>query len=328
MYNKQIRPRRLRSSKGIRNLVKETSLSPRDLIAPLFIVPGQNIKEPIDSMPGQFRYSVDLLIEKIKTLSSLGIQCVSLFPALTDELKDKNASESTNPQGLIPQAIKEIKTAVPTMLVMVDVAMDPYSSDGHDGYVDESSGEIINDKTLEILFAMALNFAKAGADILGPSDMMDHRVGFLRKHLDEHGFTNILIMSYTAKYASSFYGPFRDALDSAPKSGDKKTYQMDFANAQEALKELALDEKEGADIVMVKPGISYLDIVYRLSQNTKLPIAAYQVSGEYSMIKAASEKGWLDEKSVMMETLTSFKRAGCDIILTYFAEQAARELNK
>ncbi len=317
------RPRRLRRSLALRSLVSETKLSTADLIAPLFLKEGTNSFEPILSMPGHGRMSLDLLLKEIKTLDELGVQCVSLFPALEDRLKDPRAKEALNPDGLYQRSIRAIKEKFPDILVMTDVALDPYSSDGHDGLVDPKTGTILNDETLEILAAMAVVQAQAGSDILGPSDMMDGRVGAIRSALDQAGFHDRTIMSYTAKYASSFYGPFREALASAPKSGDKKTYQMDFANAREALKEARLDLEEGADILMVKPGLSYLDIIYRLKEAFDVPIAAYQVSGEYAMVKAASERGWIDGEKVMIETLMSFKRAGADLILTYFAKEMA-----
>ena len=320
----KIRPRRNRKSEAIRSLIRETIVTPDDLIAPLFVLPGKGIKDPISSMPGQFRFSVDLLIVEVKQLYSLGIKCISLFPAIDEHLKDSWAKESTNPDGLYPRAIRAIKEACPDMVVMTDVAMDPYSSDGHDGFVDPKTGEIVNDPTLEILASMAITQAQAGSDIIGPSDMMDGRVGFIRSALDQESFEGVSIMSYSSKYASSFYGPFREALDSAPKSGDKKTYQMDYANSREAIREALLDEKEGADILMVKPGLPYLDIIAKLREVSNLPIAAYNVSGEYAMIKAASEKGWLDGEKCMVEMLTSFKRAGCDMIITYFAGEMAR----
>jgi porphobilinogen synthase len=322
IYN---RPRRNRKSDFIRLMIQENQVSVNDLIAPLFFIEGKNSKVEIPSMPGQFRYSVDLLIKKIKELEDLGIKCVSLFPAIEDKLKTTCAKESYNPDGLNQIAIKSVKDACPSIMIMTDIALDPYSSDGHDGLVN-AEGEILNDETLEVLSKMALAQAKAGSDIVGPSDMMDGRIKAIRESLDSEGYKNTLIMAYTAKYASSFYGPFRDALDSAPKAGDKKTYQMDYSNSKEALRELFLDEDEGADIVMVKPGISYLDIISKLKENSNLPVAAYNVSGEYSMVKAAAEKGWLDEKQVMIEMLTSFKRAGADIILTYFAEEMAKHL--
>ncbi|WP_127716005.1 porphobilinogen synthase [Halobacteriovorax sp. HLS] len=321
------RPRRNRYREGIRKLVRENSLTVNDLIAPLFVIEGSNTEIPVASMPGQSRFSIDLLVKEVKELQSLGIPCVSLFPALDDTLKNSMATESYNDDGLFQRAIKEVKNACPDMIIMSDVAMDPYSSDGHDGIVDPKTGEIVNDETLDILAKMSISQAKAGSDIIGPSDMMDGRVGYIRDALDEEGFSKTSIMSYTAKYASAFYGPFRDALDSAPKSGDKLSYQMDFANKREALRETYLDEYEGADILMVKPGLSYLDIISKMRENTMLPIAAYNVSGEYAMVKAAAEKGWIDGEKVMMEMLMSFKRAGSDMILTYFAKEAAKILN-
>ncbi len=327
LMNSNIRPRRRRLNDGVRQLVAESNLTHRDLIAPLFVTNGKNLKEPIPSMPGQFRFSLDLLLLEVQELVVRGIPCVSLFPALDDKVKTPDAQESWNKDGLFPMAIREIKNKFPNLLVMTDVAMDPYSSDGHDGLVDPRTGEILNDQTLDILGKMALCQAEAGSDILGPSDMMDFRVGHIRQCLDEAGFQNKMIMSYTAKYASAFYGPFRDALDSAPKSGDKKTYQMDPRNRKEALQELELDIQEGADILMVKPGLAYLDILREMRNETTLPLAAYNVSGTYSMVKAAAEKGWIDEDQVTMEILTSFKRAGADMILTYFSKSAAELLN-
>lgn len=321
------RPRRNRKTDAIRRLVRETHLLPGDLIAPLFLIEGSNIREPISSMPGVYRFSIDELIKECREIFSLGIPCVSLFPAIADKLKDTRASESYNPNGLYQRAIKEVKNALPDLLIMTDVALDPYSSEGHDGLVDPKTGEILNDVTLEVLAKMALVQAKSGADIVGPSDMMDGRIGYIRDALDEENFTNTTIMSYAAKYASAFYGPFRDALGSAPKKGDKKTYQMDYANVREALREAYLDESEGADILMVKPGLPYLDVIKTLRDNTTLPLAAYNVSGEYAMVKAAAEKGWIDEEKVMIEMLWSFKRAGSDMILTYFAKEAAKVLN-
>lgn len=322
------RPRRNRINENMRRLVRENLVTTEDLIAPLFIREGVNEKLAVPSMPGQFRLSPDLIVQEVGELKKLGVGCVSLFPALPDSIKDPCASESANPQGLLPKTVAMIKEAHPEMLVMTDVAMDPYSSDGHDGLVDPETGMILNDESLEILGNMALNQARAGADIIGPSDMMDGRVGYLRQLLDDEGFEHVNIMSYTAKYASAFYGPFRDALDSAPKRGDKKTYQMDPANAREALRELYLDEQEGADILMVKPGLAYLDIIARMREATTLPIAVYNVSGEYAMVKAASEKGWLDHDKTMVEMLTAFKRAGSDMILTYFAREMAELLDR
>jgi len=323
-----IRPRRNRVNEVIRSLVRETHLSADHLIAPLFVIEGNNQKVPVASMPGQNRLSIDLLIQEAKELYDLGVRTVALFPAINENLKTPEAKEAYNPDGLNARAIKELKNALPEMMIMGDVALDPYSSEGHDGLVDPKTGEILNDETLEVLTRQALCEAQAGVDIIGPSDMMDGRVAHIRQALDAEGFSRTLIMSYSAKYASAYYGPFRDALDSAPKKGDKKTYQMDYANANEALREAALDEAEGADILMVKPGLPYLDVIYRLKQNFTLPIAAYNVSGEYAMVKAAVEKGWLENDKVIIETLISFRRAGADIILTYFAKEAAQILTK
>jgi porphobilinogen synthase len=322
------RPRRNRKNQAMRNLIRETSLSPHDLIAPLFLIEGKNTSQPIHSMPGVSRLSIDLLVKECAELYALGIPCVSLFPALDETLKNPRATEAYNPNGLYQEAIKAVKNALPELLVMTDVALDPYSSDGHDGLVDPKSGEIMNDATLEVLAKMSLVQAKSGSDILGPSDMMDGRIGFIRDALDEENLTNTAIMSYAAKYASAFYGPFREALNSAPKKGDKKTYQMDYANVREALREAYLDESEGADILMVKPGLPYLDVIKTIRDNTTLPMAAYNVSGEYAMVKAASEKGWIDGEKVMIEMLWSFKRAGADMVLTYFAKEAAILLNQ
>lgn len=322
------RPRRNRKTPAIRNLIRETHFSAHDLIAPLFVIEGKNCSEPISSMPGISRLSIDRLIKECKELYLLGVPCVSLFPAIDNNLKNNKATEAYNPDGLYQRAIKEVKNAIPELLVMSDVALDPYSSDGHDGLVDPRNGEILNDATLEVLAKMAIVQAKAGSDILGPSDMMDGRVGFIRDALDEENLSNTAIMSYAAKYASAFYGPFREALGSAPKKGDKKTYQMDYANVREALREAYLDESEGADILMVKPGLPYLDVIKTLRDNTTLPLAAYNVSGEYSMVKAAASLGFIDNDSVMIEMLWSFKRAGADMILTYFAKEAATLLLK
>jgi porphobilinogen synthase len=322
------RPRRNRQNEVIRSMVRENNLSPDHLIAPLFVIEGKNQIIPIKSMPGQARLSIDEIVKEAKELYSLGVKCVALFPAIDDKLKTPDAREAYNRDGLNARVIRAVKEAVPGILVMGDIALDPYSSDGHDGLVDPKTGEILNDPTLEILAQQALCEAEAGADIIGPSDMMDGRVGHIRRSLDESGFHNSMIMSYTAKYASGYYGPFREALDSAPKSGDKKTYQMDPANSTEALREAQLDTDEGADILMIKPGLPYLDIIYRLKEMSTLPIAAYNVSGEYAMVKAAAQNGWIDNDKVVLETLTCFRRAGADIILTYFAKEAARLLNK
>ncbi len=322
------RPRRNRRNEVIRSLVRESHLLPAHLIAPLFVIDGTAQRVAIKSMPGQFRFSIDELVKEAKELYALGVHAVALFPVIDEKLKSPDARESFNPQGLNARSIRAIKEAIPEMMVMGDVALDPYSSDGHDGLVDGESGEILNDPTLEVLAKQALCEARAGADIIGPSDMMDGRVGYLRAALDEEGFHNVLIMSYCAKYASGFYGPFREALDSAPKKGDKKSYQMDPANAKEAIREAMLDEQEGADILMVKPGLPYLDVIYRLKENFTLPIAAYNVSGEYAMVKAAAANGWIDQDKVILETLVSFRRAGADVILTYFAKEAALLLRK
>ncbi len=323
-----IRPRRNRVDANMRDLVQENNLTVKDLIAPLFVMEGENKREEIASMPGQYRFTLDLLLKKVAKLSDLGIPAVSLFPALPDSLKDERASESTNSNNILCQAVRAIKKQTPNMLVMTDVAMDPYSNDGHDGLVDKERGLILNDETLPILAEMAVNQAQAGADIIGPSDMMDGRVAYIRQALDHAGLHHVVIMSYTAKYASAFYGPFRDALESEPKMGDKKTYQMNPANSREAIRELYLDEQEGADILMVKPGLPYLDILKEMRETTTLPLAVYNVSGEYAMVKAAAANGWLDEEKVALEILMSFKRAGADMILTYFAEAAAKWLKK
>lgn len=317
----QRRPRRNRKSESVRNLVEETSLSVKDLIFPLFLVDGSNQKIEVKSMPGIFRFSQVLLLKEIEECMKLGITAFDVFPAYPESLKDSIASESYNPETFYLKTLREIKKQFPEVCLMSDVAMDPYSSDGHDGLV--KNGKILNDETLEILGRMSLAQAEAGVDILGPSDMMDGRVGYIRNLLDENGFTDTSIMSYTAKYASAFYGPFRDALDSAPKFGDKKTYQMNPANSQEALIEANLDFEEGADFLMVKPALSYLDIIKLLSDNFPVPIAAYNVSGEYSMVKAAAAQGWLDYERAMLEILLSIKRSGAKIILSYFAKEFA-----
>ncbi len=318
------RPRRNRRSAAIRSLVRETTLAPSQLILPLFLCEGRNRRVAIKSMPGTFRLSRDLLLREARAAYKLGIPAVALFPALPDKLKDKAASESLNAKGLLPATVRALKNAVPELAVITDVAMDPYSSDGHDGYVDQ--GNIINDRSVEILCGMALVQAEAGADYVAPSDMMDGRVGAIRRVLDGSGYSNTGILSYAAKYCSAFYGPFREALDSAPRGGDKKTYQMDPANRREALREVKLDVAEGADIVMVKPGLPYLDVIAEVRAAVDVPVAAYQVSGEYAMIKAAAKLGWLDEQAVMLESLTALRRAGADMILTYFAREAARAL--
>ncbi|MTI88106.1 MAG: porphobilinogen synthase [Balneolaceae bacterium] len=320
-----IRLRRLRQSPAIRNMVREHNLKPSDFIAPLFIMEGENSTEEIPSMPDYFRYTLDVLDKELEELIGEGIQSVLLFVKVPDELKDNKGTEAVNDQGLMQRSVRFIKDHYPELLVMTDVALDPYSSYGHDGIVENE--EILNDESVEVLAQMAVSHAKAGADVVAPSDMMDGRIGAMRKALDKAGFTNTGIMAYSAKYASSFYGPFRDALDSAPGFGDKRTYQMDPANTDEALREVELDIQEGADIVMVKPGIPYLDIVHAVKQNFNIPVSVYNVSGEYAMIKAAAEKGWLNEEEAMMESLLAFKRAGADLIATYFAKAASRLIN-
>ena len=318
------RNRRLRNSATLRALIQEHHLTPSDFIVPLFVIEGSQKKEAIASMPGYYRRSTDLLAKKVKSLWNMGLKSVLLFVKVPDDLKDNKGTEALNPEGLMQRSIRIIKNAVPEMVVMTDVALDPYSSFGHDGIVED--GKIVNDPTVEILSEMALSHAQAGADIVAPSDMMDGRILAIRKYLEEQQFHDTVIMSYSAKYASSFYGPFRDALDSAPGFGDKKTYQMDFTNRREAITETQRDIEEGADIVMVKPGIAYLDILRDLRESITTPIAVYQVSGEYSMLKAAAEKGWLDHDAAMMEQLLSFKRAGANLIASYFAEEAVKLL--
>jgi len=320
-----IRPRRNRRTPAIRSMVRETSLSPADFILPLFLHEDE-VDTPIESMPGVTRWSLKSLVKEAGEAHALGIPAVVLFPKIEESLKTSCATECSNLDGLVPRAIRALKKAHPTLCVITDVALDPYNADGHDGLVRRDvRGElkILNDETVEVLCQQALCHARAGADIVAPSDMMDGRVAAIREILDDEGFTDVSIMSYTAKYASALYGPFRGALDSAPKDGDKKTYQMDPANAIEAMRETLLDEAEGADILMVKPASYYLDIIAKMQENTTLPVAAYQVSGEYLMIKAASAGGWLDEKAVVLESLVSIKRAGASMILTYFAKQAA-----
>ena len=320
------RPRRLRTSATVRALVAENSISPNDLMTPLFILGGEAQQKEIPSMPGYFKKSIDLTVEDVKELWALGLKSVLLFVQVSEDLKDNAGTEAVNDGGLMQDAVRAIKAAVPGMVVMTDVALDPYSSFGHDGIVEE--GEIVNDKTVDVLAEMALSHARAGADFVAPSDMMDGRVASIRNRLDEEGFENTGIMSYSAKYASSFFGPFRDALDSAPGFGDKKTYQMDPANAVEGVKEVLLDIEEGADMVMVKPGLPYLDMVHRVRQVSEVPVSVYHVSGEYAMIKAAAAKGWIDEGAAIMESLLSFKRAGADLIATYFSRDAVRLLKK
>jgi len=318
------RNRRLRRSDAIRSLVQENHLSPNDFIVPLFVVEGTNIKEEISSMPDYYRMSLDNLKKEVKELYSMGLKTVLLFVKVPDNLKDNKGTEALNPKGLMQRAIVLIKETVPDMVIMTDVALDPYSSVGHDGIVDQ--GTIVNDATVDVLAQMALSHAQAGADFVAPSDMMDGRILAIRSLLEAENFHNTGIMSYSAKYASGFYGPFRSALDSAPGFGDKKTYQMDFHNRKEALIETEMDIEEGADIVMVKPGLAYLDIIRDLNNTLEVPIAAYQVSGEYAMLKAAAQKGWLDYDAVMYEQLISFKRAGASMIATYSAKDAVKVL--
>ena len=316
------RNRRLRQSQAIRHLVRETIITPSDFLVPLFVVEGKGVKEEIPSMPNYYRYSLDLLAKEVKELWHMGLCGVLVFVKVADALKDNAGTEALNPNGLMQRAVKTIKDACPDMLVMTDVALDPYSSYGHDGIVEDQ--KILNDETVEVLAEMALSHAEAGADFVAPSDMMDGRVLTIREALEEAGYTDTGIMSYSAKYASAFYGPFRDALDSAPGFGDKTSYQMDPANRFEAVEEAQADVDEGADIIMVKPGICYLDIVREIKNEIDVPIAVYQVSGEYSMLKAAAEKGWLDHDAVMMEQLLAIKRAGANIIASYFAKDVVK----
>ncbi|HWC54512.1 MAG TPA: porphobilinogen synthase [Chitinophagaceae bacterium] len=320
----QRRNRILRQSPAIRSMVAETSLSPDDFIVPLFIDEGANVKKEIASMPGYYRMSLDLTVNEVKELWKMGLKSVLLFIKCKDELKDNKGTEAINPNGLMQQSIKAIKSAVPEMLVMTDVALDPFSSYGHDGIVEGT--EIVNDPTVEVLAKMSVSHAQAGADFVAPSDMMDGRIGAIRKALEENDCTKTGIMSYSAKYASCFYGPFRDALDSAPGFGDKKTYQMDYHNRIEAVKETLMDIEEGADIVMVKPALAYLDVIREVKNAVTVPVSAYNISGEYAMIKAAAKMGWIDEDKAILETLTSMKRAGADLIATYFAKDAVKLL--
>ncbi len=322
----QRRNRINRSSAAIRSMLAETVLTPSDFILPIFVTEGEGVEAEIASMPGYYRRSLDKTIQEVKEIWSMGIRSVLLFIKCADELKDNTGKESWNPDGLMQRAIKAIKDAVPEIVLMTDVALDPYSIYGHDGIVDPDKGIIVNDATVEALTRMSLSHATAGADFIAPSDMMDGRIGAFRSALEADGFSHVGIMSYTAKYASCFYGPFRDALDSAPGFGDKKTYQMNYANRLEALNELYNDEAEGADIVMVKPAMAYLDIIREIKNATTLPVSAYHVSGEYAMIKAAAERGWLDEDKAIIESLTSIKRAGADLIATYFAKDAVKLL--
>ena len=322
----QRRNRILRKNAAIRNLVAETVLHPSNFIAPLFIDEGNNIAFEIPSMPGYYRRSIDGTVKEVKELWSMGIKAILLFVKAADDTKDNTGKESWNPNGLMQRAIKAIKEAVPEIIIMTDVALDPYSSYGHDGIVKD--GQIVNDATVEALVKMSLSHATAGADMVAPSDMMDGRIGAIREAFEQNNFSQTGIMAYSAKYASCFYGPFRDALDSAPGFGDKKTYQMDYSNRVEAIKETMMDIEEGADIVMIKPAMSYLDIIREIKNAVDVPVSAYQVSGEYAMIKAASKMGWLQEDKAIVESLTSIKRAGADLIATYFAKDAVRILEE
>ncbi|PQL92990.1 porphobilinogen synthase [Apibacter sp. wkB309] len=323
LYN---RNRRLRSTQAVRDLVRETILTTDDFIMPIFIAEGENIKEEISSMPGIYRQSLDLTIKEVKELWSLGVKAVNIYVKINENLKDNTGKEAWNKNGLMQKSIKAMKDAVPEMVIMPDVALDPYSIYGHDGIVE--NGKIVNDATVDALVKMSLSHAEAGADFIAPSDMMDGRVAAIREALEENGFDEVGIMSYAAKYASSYYGPFRDALDSAPGFGDKKTYQMDYGNSKEAINEALKDIEEGADIVMVKPGLPYLDIVSKLNEIVDVPISVFQVSGEYAMIKAAAKNGWLDNDKIIIESLTCIKRAGASLISTYFAKEAAKLLNR
>ncbi|MFB6230569.1 MAG: porphobilinogen synthase [Salinibacter sp.] len=335
-YNIPIRPRRLRQTKNIRRMARETRLSTDNLIAPQFVMEGENDREEVSSMPDTYRHTIDRLVDHAETLSDLGIPAVALFPAIPDHLRTPDAEHALDPDHLYPNAVRALKDAVPELMVITDTALDPYNSDGHDGIVRD--GRIDNDATIEVMCQMALLHAEAGADIVAPSDMMDGRVGALRDALDAAGHTDVAILSYTAKYSSNYYGPFRDALDSAPRSEEetpakdipdnKDTYQMDPANGEEAVRELMLDLEEGADMVMVKPALPYLDVIHRVQAASDVPVAAYNVSGEYAMIKAAAQNGWLDGKNCAMEALTGIRRAGADLILTYFAEDAAQWLEE
>ncbi|OQP64946.1 delta-aminolevulinic acid dehydratase [Niastella vici] len=318
----QRRNRILRQSPAIRSMVAETILTPNDFIVPLFINEGEHYKEEIASMPGYYRMSLDNTVKEVKELWSMGLKSVLLFIKCKDELKDNKGTEALNPKGLMQRSIRAIKEACPDMLVMTDIALDPFSSFGHDGIVEGSA--IVNDATVEVLAQMSVSHAQAGADFVAPSDMMDGRIAAIREALEENGLNNTGIMSYSAKYASCFYGPFRDALDSAPGFGDKKTYQMDYSNRLEAVKETLMDVEEGADIVMVKPALAYLDIIREVKNAVSVPVSAYNISGEYAMIKAAARMGWIDENKAILETLTAIKRAGADLIATYFAKDAVK----
>jgi porphobilinogen synthase len=329
LYDLPQRPRRLRRTENVRRLSRETHLSTDDLIQPLFVMAGENTRQEIHSMPGQYRLTVDKLVDEARELDELGIPGIALFPKIPDDRKTPDAEHALDPDGLYPQAIRAVKEAVPNLLVVTDTALDPYNSDGHDGIVRD--GDIDNDATLDVMRKIAVLHAECGADIVAPSDMMDGRIGALREAMDGAGRTSTALMSYTAKYASAYYGPFRDALDSAPRRRegvpvDKATYQMDPANTDEALRELRLDLEEGADFVMVKPALPYLDVIRRMKDHSDVPVVAYNVSGEYAMIQAAAANGWLDERDGALEALTSIRRAGADVILTYFAKKAARWL--
>jgi len=335
-YTLPIRPRRLRKTENIRRMARETRLSTDNLIAPQFVMDGENAREEVSSMPDTYRHTIDRLVDRAETLHGLGIPAVALFPAIPDSLKTPDAEHALDPDHLYPNAVRALKDAVPELMVITDTALDPYNSDGHDGVVRD--GSIDNDATIDVMTEMAVLHAKAGADIIAPSDMMDGRVGAIRDALDAAGHPDVAILSYTAKYSSSYYGPFRDALDSAPEDkadvpdkdipANKDTYQMDPANGEEAVRELMLDLDEGADMVMVKPALPYLDVIHRVKQHSDVPVAAYNVSGEYAMIKAAAQNGWLDGKKCALEALTGIRRAGADVILTYFAEDAARWLSE
>lgn len=321
------RNRRLRSNEAIRSLVRENYISPNDFLVPLFVVEGKGVKEEIASMPNYYRFSLDMLKVEVKSLWNLGLKSVLLFVKVDDGLKDNFGKEALNPNGLMQRAIKTVKDVCPDMLVMTDVALDPFSSYGHDGIIE--NGKIINDATVDVLAKMSVSHAESGADFVAPSDMMDGRIIGIREALDQSNLIDVGIMSYSVKYASAFYGPFRDALDSAPVDlvnipKDKKSYQMDFANRDEAIKETEMDINEGADIVMVKPGLCYLDIVRDIKNNFNVPVAVYQVSGEYAMLKAAAERGWLDHDAVMMEQVTAIKRAGASVIASYFAKDVVK----
>ena len=319
------RPRRNRKSKAVREMLSETKLSVSDFVYPVFIMDGNNKEEAIPSMPGITRKTIDILLSELEEVVKLGILAIAPFPAIAEELKDSKATLSYADDGLVQRAIRQIKEKFPQLLVMTDIALDPFNADGHDGIV-SATGEILNDETVEVLCKMAVSHGKAGADFVCPSDMMDGRIGAIREALDGAGLENTSIMAYSAKYASAFYGPFRDALGSAPKAGDKKTYQMDPANVREAMLEVSLDIEEGADAVMVKPALPYLDVLSKVADTFDIPVSAYQVSGEYAMIVAAAQNGWLDRKAVVLESLLSIKRAGARFIWTYFAKEAAMYL--